>query len=616
MDTFRFDYPLIFLFSWNQHNARLISMLQNLPANIISISPTTAPSIIGQMSNPEVVACVFVLSPDAFMDPLFEQALLACRKELSYRKEFRLFVHLSDISRQQLIEMAHSNPTAADLLDSVHIGESSSQDQTTNLIQSVEQYLRQLPVIQDYLKYEQWKRISIGVVPLLSLAFLVFLGVGWIQLAMHTQETLESDLLPWILVTIGATFYSSFLAVFSFGSTLQTGSFLRWGMALFPLWIISSIPSSKLVDNWLFLIAGFCVGFLMDLSRRMWAQFQREQIPVTPPEDDGSESGKGIVGKWRFQMLTTTPVLSADPSVFISYSRASLWGSSTASALHKALKSNGIPCFLDAENIAEGTSWRHKIQQAIGKASVIVSVQDSITAPRHWPSAELNAAIRSQKYCGLPSIIILRDATLASGTCSSNQVSLLDTLLTQRGEVDPTLLRIIDFKPDTPTRLAGGLSNFEPASIINPTLGAILRYFLVPIRVALAALGAVGPGVSTFSGIVWFVSHLAGINVVKWLNESGLSIPTMLLAAFWLGFVIRLVFASRFELRVRDAHHVFWYHLGVVFVLLWILRYILPTQAHLSILFASTIVGFGFLLACDFVSKSLPASNQYRPPPD
>lgn len=618
MNRLRFGYPKIFLFCWDRHDLTeegFLNALHHLPAEIIVVSPSIVPNAIGEMSNPAVVACVFVVSSEAFADPTFGLSLQACAKELSSRKEFRLFVHLSGINRQQLIEIAHSVLTAADLLDSVHIGESSEQEHAYNLVRSVERHLQQLPEILDYLKYEHWKQTAVSLLPLSSFAFMIALALGWWRLALHTQETLESDVFPWILATIGATIYSSLLAVCSFGSTLRTGSFFRWGMALFPLWIINSIPSSKLVANWPFLIAGFGIGILLDSSRRIWAQFQREHIPVSPPKEGEVDKRPVVAGRRLWQMLTTAPVLGAEPSVFISYSRASVWGTSTASALHEALKTVGTTSFLDAEGIAEGTSWRHKLQQAIGKATIFVSVQDSLTTTRHWPSAELNVAIQSQRYCGIPSIIILRDVTLADGAPAETQASLLYTLLSQKGEIDPILLRIIDFKPDTPRHLARGLSNFTPASVVNPILSTILGYALVPLKVVLAALGSVGAGVSVIAIIVWFICHLLGINVETWLSARSLTVPVMLLDAFWLGFVIRLVFASRFELRVIDAPHMFWGHLGAVFALLWMLRVIVQTQAPLSIVFAIIIGGFGFLSACDFVSKSLPGSGKYRPPP-
>jgi hypothetical protein len=615
MNALRLGYPKILLFCSDRHDSTeqgLFYALHNLPAKVIVVSPRGVPNAIESLSSRAVVACVFVVSPRAFADSSFGQSLQECVKVLSVRREFRLFVHLSGISRQQLMDLAQSVPAAADLLDSANIGESSEQDQAYTLVRNIEMHLRQLPEILNYLGYDRWKRVAVGLTALLNVAFMVVLALGWWRLAVHPQETLEGPHLGWILATIGAVFYSSFLVVCSFGSTLRTGTLLRWVMAFFPLWIISSIPSSKILANWPFLVAGFGVGILLDASRRMWAQSRREQIPISPPIEDRALSV--AVGRY-WQMLTTAPVLGTEPNVFISYSRSSPWGSSTASALHENLKRSGTSSFLDVENIAEGTSWRHKIQQAIGRATVFISVQDSITARRYWPRAELNAALQSQRYCGLPTIIILRDATLVNGTREGDQTSPLDALLSQKGEVDPTLLRIIDFKSDTPNHLARGLSDFSPASVVNPSLSVIFGYALGPLKVALAALGAIGAGVSIIASIAWVVCQFSGIKVEELLNAWEVNVPVMLLAAFWVGFVIRLVFASRFELLIPTAHLVFWSHLWAVFALIGMLRIIVPTQTPLSIVFAIIIGGFGFLSACDFVSKSLPDSGNYRPPP-
>jgi hypothetical protein len=386
-------------------------------------------------------------------------------------------------------------------------------------------------------------------------------------------------------------------------------------MAVFPLYAVSIIPSSRLVANWSFLAAGVGVGILIDISRRMWAQTRRERIPISMPKEGEIDRKRGTVSGWRWHMLTTAPVLSSEPNVFISYSRASPWGAATAAALHAAIKAADIPCFLDVEGIAEGTSWSHKLQRVIGKASVFISVQDALTASRYWPCAELYAAIQSQEYCGLPSIIILRDATLANETRTTVQVSLLDTLLSQKGVVDPTLLRIIDAKLDTPKHLAQGLTGFRPASVVNPTLGVLLMNALVPVKIILASLGAVGPTVAWIMGIAWFACYALGINVARWLNTSRLGLPFMLLVSLWIGFNIRLVFASRFELRATEAPQVFWFHLGAILFFVGMLWSIVPAQAPLAIVFALMTAGFGFISACDFISITLEASGKRRPSP-
>lgn len=615
MNPFRFGLPKILLFAWNRHRLDedgLSYALHRLPAEFVVVSPSEVPVAIREMATPAVIACLFVVSREALMDSTFAESVHACLNQLSARKEFRLFVHLSGISKQDLLASAHLVP-AADLLDSVHIGESSEETEFGQLVQNIETHLRQLPEIFDYLKYDRWKRIAVGLVPLLTFAFLVALGLGWWRLAMHTKETLESDLLPWILATIGVCLYLSFLAICSFGSTLRSGNFLRWGMAIFPLWIINFIPSSKLVATWPFLLAGFGAGILLDSSRRMWAMMRRMQIPIVPPHEVSDGQRVALAGGRQWQMFTTAPVLEIEPRVFISYSRASPWGSATAASLHKAIKAVGVSSFLDADGIAEGTSWRHKLQEAIGKATVFIAVQDSLTASRHWPCAELNAAMQSQAYCGLPSIIIVRDSTLEKH--ARNASDLLGKLLSQEGEVDPTLLRIIDFKPDTPRNLAQGLVNFGPACVVNPALSTILNSLIGPMKVALAAVGSIGPALVIAVLLAGCALRLFGFKVEDWILAHNLGAACMIGAGFFLGFTLRLVFASRFELRIRDAPVVFWSHLWAVLALCWAMKALVPHEVPLATFIAIVLVGFGFLLACDFVSKSLPGSGNYRPPP-
>jgi hypothetical protein len=616
MKSFRFNLPKILLFAWDRHRLDEIGFsyaLHHLPAALVVVSPSKVPAAIQQMARPAVIACLFVVSREAFTDSTFPESVRACLNQLSARKEFRLFVHLDGITKHDLLAFANSIPAAADLLDSVHIGESSEEEEYEQLVEHIEKHLQQLPEILDYLKYETWKHMAVGLSPLLNIAFLVTIGYGCWRLAVHREETLESIWLPWILATIGACCYLSFLAVCSFGSTLRSGNVFRWGMAIFPLWIINFIPSSKLLANWQFLLAGFGAGILLDSSRRMWAMMRRMKIPIVPSQETSASQKVTHSGGRQWQMLTTAPVLEVEPRVFISYSRASQWGSATAASLHTAIKAAGVASWLDADGIAEGISWRHKLQEAIGKSNVFIAVQDSLTASRHWPCAELNAAMQSQAYCGLPSVIIVRDSTLMKHT--ENKSDLLDGLLYQEGEVDPTLLRIIDFKPDTIRNLALGLVNFSPACVMNPTVSTIINTFIGPMKVALAAIGSIGPGLVIAVFFIGCVLRLFGLKIEDWIFAQSVGPACMIGVGFFLGFTMRLVFASRFELRLKDAPIVFWSHLWATLVLFWAGKSLVSHVAPLTIFVAILLAGFGFLLACDFVSKSLPGSGNYHPPP-
>jgi hypothetical protein len=615
--AFRAGYPKILLFDWHRRDSieeTLPGAFQKLPAEIINVRPGEVKAAIGKMTDAAVVACVLVVSREALEASTFPRVSQACSGELSKRKEFRLFVHLSGISRQDLMSAADSKPAAADLLDSVHIGESSEQERFDNLLESIENHLCLLPEILDYLKYERWKRLAAGFGSLLNFGFIAALVVASWRLATNTEATVKSSQFPWIMAMAGALMYLSFLSVCSLGSNLRGGTLLRWGMALSPLWVVWLVHSSKLDMHWRFVIVGFAAGFFLDACRRGWSMMQREQIPISPSRDSIQDTA-ALAGKWRWRMLATAPVLGSSCRVFISYSRASSWGSSTAASLHAALKAAGVSSFLDAEEIAEGTSWRHKLQEAIGKATVFVSVQDQLTAARYWPSAELHAAIQSQAYCSLPSIVVLCDPTAREQVQTKSQTTTLDALLAQKSQVEPSLLRFIEFKADTPRHFAQGLLNYTPPSVMNPELGALFVTLLVPIRIFCGVLGNVGPAVAVIGMVAWCVTRLWGIKIEDWVLIHRLGTAWMLLAGYCAGFIIPIAFGYRFELRNAKPELVFRAYLATVLMLLWLEKGFVVRETPLAVLSAVIFGGLGFLASCDVVSTSLPSFRNYRKSP-
>ena len=561
--------PKILLLAWGEAEGAA-NALDALPAQVLPIPFADAAH---RLLDPTAAACVLLLSRPALSDPHFAPLVRACSQALGQRQEYRLFVHLVGISRQELDDLAPSSPALADLLDLVQFSRSELPPDIADLVENVAAHLERLPALMNALQFERWKQLALGLVPLSNLALMLAFIASWWQMTLHPQEMLQSAWLPWILASLGVICYWSLLALGSFGSSLRTGGFFRIVMAAFPLWLISTIPSSKLVENWAFLLAGLCASILLDSSRRMWAQSRREHIHLSTPREGALPLAPGPAIGRRWQMLTTAPLLGGEVRVFISYSHASPWGKKTALELHAALKGAGVRSFLDAEDIAEGTSWRHKLQREMGRATVFVAIQDALTCGRYWPNAELLAALKSQQYCGLPTLIILRHASLST---QQPPATLLESLLAQKGAVDPTLLRVIDYQPDTPRHLALGLANFNAAGLLNPALASILQFILAPVRIGLSSLGAIGPGIAILAGAAWLIGQSLGVEVAARLHASGWGAALALLGAYWLGFVLRLAFASRFELRAAEAPQVFWVQLLALAALGWVLGGMAP----------------------------------------
>ena len=365
----------------------------------------------------DVVGCVLILSKTAFEHSTFEEVVSICSQAVSMRREFRLFVCPYRMSKEELLQSAQKIRAVAELMDSVYITLNPNINPVDELISSLNAHSKAIYDILDYVEYEKWKsagfRFSEIVNKLFGLAMLV--PLGYLGLS---EQALNSQWLPWILLIVGTVFFFSSLAILSLGSTLQTGRAMRFVVASYPLYIISIVPAPKLVENWSYMLAGFCLGFLLDTSRRAWAQYRRQIEPIVVSEDPIQQEFLLQQKLWRlpghryWQFLTTTPRIGMPPRVFISYARSSRWGLEVASELYKELEKVGIPSFLDVEKLQVGSSWRHKLGDALGTATILISVQDSITMPRNWPTAELASASVSQAYCGVPTIIVLRNEEL------------------------------------------------------------------------------------------------------------------------------------------------------------------------------------------------------------
>ena len=344
----------------------------------------------------------------------------------------------------------------------------------------------------------------------------------------------------------------------------------------------------------------------------MWTQKNRKQIRLSLSEKEGGTSKVNFAGQWNWKMLTTAPVLGAEPNVFISYARGSSWGRATATELHASLKDLGIPSFLDVEGIIAGTSWRHKLQEAVAKATIFISVQDTLTASRYWPSAELNAAIQSQIYCGAPTIIVLHDHTLDEKTSSG----LLAELLARAEETDPAFFRTILCKDNTVKKLTNNLKSFRSIGVMSPAFGFIFSLLVGLIRMLLARLVVFGTIAVFFIGMVWGALSLFGVELDSALQHSGWRVFLFLLFSFLLGATIRLAFASRFEVQMKEATPNFWLQIVISLILCAMLNSLIIGQAPIGLVFAFICFCFGFLSANDFISTALPGSGKYRKPPE
>jgi len=177
------------------------------------------------------------------------------------------------------------------------------------------------------------------------------------------------------------------------------------------------------------------------------------------------------------------------------------------------------------------------------------------------------------------------------------------------------LLRVIDYDHQTPKNLARGLINFSTTSLIRDDLSIILQTISGPIKVGLAALGTQGSLVGCLLLFLGGLLHWIGAQPIVWLSTNNLVFPFALLIAFWLGFVLRLIPASRYELRDTQASSILGIQIFAALGLGFTISKLLGRLEPLLIFYSAISLGLGFTLACDFITLSLPRAYKYREPP-
>ena len=138
------------------------------------------------------------------------------------------------------------------------------------------------------------------------------------------------------------------------------------------------------------------------------------------------------------------------------------------------------------------------------------------------------------------------------------------------------------------------LYRFQVGGVIPSSIANILDLLSTPLKY----LGGLG----TFAGLV------AGVFDFVWFMNQEIILPRqwnilLILVGFWLGFVTRLVAASRFQINVAHASRFELTSINVIAVLgLTVFGIILLPQVDLILIFWGILLsGFGLLLADRFI---------------
>ena len=609
--------------------------LLHKPVRVSVIDGANASSFRSCIEKDTVVACVAIVSREALGQASFVDAVNRCCDKVFTQSTFRFFVHLMDVSFGQLIAI-QALDTEKGLIDTVHVPERPDDyGQTRGALQAVQAYIDALPDLRDHIRFQRLEKLGVTLFRAATLVVAVAVIGGLAILTVEGETAREQSLFPWItlVVSLPISLWAIILLSLINVSPARPTPLIAIGLTVFPLWLVVVVPINSVVQIWPYMLVGVWIGLVWQALWRKWGQ-EGLILKQTAEKFITSEARRSAFhplgwspGRRHLQLLINAPLLAKEAKVFLSYTRQAdegstdSWGKKVAVALHQALSKESVPCFLDTSDIAAGVSWRHKLLDAMRKASVVVSVQNKTSIKKKWPKTELLAAARNQVACGIPLIIVLRHENLTEAMVREMSPELLPIIFPTE-DADPRLLRVIECGAQaarytkTTTTLARGLSGYLTSPLLGSDLAFVLSWMLLPFQVSLAALGTLGTVAGCLSLIIWGLIQTSD-GVSGWLSANP-SVPMIAapLLGFWLGFVTRLALASRFELFHIRSQPQAWLQVLAAVGLVLLLSDVLFVQ---SMLLALATVGFGavgWMLCSDFVTRTLPIAGAFRVPPN
>lgn len=608
--------PEVLLVSWGDDVSAVVSALAPtetaLPGRLVLVDATPANPLSAM-----VASAVLVVSRTAVRHPTFGPFVAACLRAVVLRPEFRLFVYFTDLTFAEFRALADV-PAVADLLDSVQFTGPDAGQSLDVLRDGVHAHLRALPELRNRLAYRRLLDGLYGVVPWLSGAFFLQMAAA-VAVLVHLGEAAPANpWFPWLLFGLGEVWFFSVLALLSLPAPATAGPLLRLFVGVAPFALCGLWPASTLLANVPYLLAGFAASAVFEPLRRRVVAASRKAVRPDPDEWTQTQQALSVPGRRAFAFLANGPILPAKARVFVSYARSSDWGRGVAERLHRALEAAGVPHFFDVVDIPSGCSWRHRLQEELGGATVLVQIQDATTATRPWVTTELAVSASSQVGCGVPNVVMIRPPNLAEVDLPAETPALVREALFPTHPEELPLLHDVPYTDDLPERLAGELGRYPGAAValLPLKLSALLGIAYTPIRLLLGLVGVFGfLGVWAVVAFLWLL-WMRGVEPLPWLTANNLDVGVFVLLAFWLGFTVRLGLASRYELRHRLAEMNASFQFFTAVVLLILVAVWATTAGPLGVVWSVLACGVGVWAATDYIDVALAEGNLSRRPPD
>lgn len=599
-------------------------------ADTAFVSPVAAELARELASRPGLCAAILVIEPEALQNPIYLEWATWCCREVAKRDDFRLFVRLDGIEMAEVVQRAcQEGGLLADLRDTVQIAASPVNDR---LSEDLARYLADIGAIRDAANWRTAKTELattagalaaliqfLASVAFIALGFSALTGVWGARVAAIPKDIvgLISGILLFPLATILIFFVSR-------GSAMapvilaQNPSLSRWLIVAasgFPLsWRIQATHGFSMSG----FVLGIALGVLLDVVRRHGRQAIRTKLilngfAATPHVRSLPSRVEEASHGTPPHPLNCPHFPSEPPRIFVSYARASQWCRDKAAELYDTLHGRGVTVFFDREGIPEGGNWRRRLNLKLADANVIICLADQFSVEREWVAAELETALAGLHWTGLPEIVLLVHPDV-SRPPSEGAYPAFRNLLTEGDTVQrPGEPRRITVKESTVATVASHFDQYSSSggAVFPSRLAWLCRRLVGP----LSRLGPFGQAPGKLAGLLSVLQWFGALRLTPRLDSAGLLGPMTLLFAYWMGYMLSLALASRYEVQaaeeVRRAS-VASHNLAILGFACWI-----GTAApHLAPIWWGWLIvcaGLGWFLGWDFVRVVATVRPDFRP---
>jgi len=621
--------PDVLVVSWGAEPSEIfeqfLSKAESLPANIILIDKDHIHQLIENLESERVVACIGFISQEALEDKTFSNMVSTCNKLFLKKQEFRLFVQLVDGLTLDILKIEaklNTKSAAGQLIESVNLPSKGKSD----ILKSLNIHLLNLPKIRHRLARERLENSWIKILSFFSV-FIRLLFTTTPGMLLILGLIFKNQIwIPWMFFGAGQLSFISLLTLLTLGTHITSGVIFRWMLVPASLLLVYLLYlfSPFWTLYWTYFLAGGLTAALMDSIFRSIVQWERRNVEIDNLlKDDKHEPPSP--SRRSFGFLWKGPWFPKPSRIFVSYSTRSIWGSSVAKYLHSYFKDLEIDCFFAPESIEPGSSWRHRLKSEFWTTNIFVQLLDNETAVQgkilksseHWPAIELAIASAHQSVSALPSIVIVCHPSMDPNDITEEVHPYIRKVLSGENDSEISSLRVIKLEEEPEENFAKELTNelaksyrWDAVSILPIKIAAIFDLILMAPGTFLAMVGILGSIAIWVVMIAALVMYFQDESLANWLQLHGYEFGALLLAAYTLGFVIRLLAASRFEVWHQDSKSsTKWRLIETAILVGYCLR--LTGAIHtIGLIYTIIALSFGVMLGSFYLQMSVKAKSK------